>query len=286
MARFAVADGHAESVLRVGERELDSSDVTAILYRHLHLHEASHVPDADARELARSELRATLEGALLAIDCYWLNHPYANRLARNKPLQLALAARLGLAVPETRITDDPREIRELHERWGGAMVAKLVGGQVVVPGSEEPYVVFTTPVSAEDLSSEEALGACPAIYQRRVERAFDLRVTLVGERIYACRIDVRADQETDVDWRGGGMESASISSVQLDDGVAKRCLELMRALNLDLAGLDFIVTPEGETVFLEVNAAGQWLWVQQATGMDIAGAIAERLIAAPRATRA
>jgi glutathione synthase/RimK-type ligase-like ATP-grasp enzyme len=266
----------------VGEQELDSSDVTAILYRHLHLHEAPHVADPQARELARSELRATLEGALLAIDCYWLNHPYANRLARNKPLQLALAARLGLAVPETQITDDPQEIRDLHEHWGGAMVAKLVGGQVVMPGSEEPYVVFTTPVSAEDLSSEEALGACPAIYQRRVEKAFDLRVTVIGERLYACRIDAEQEQGAALDWRLGGLQAAAISSVQLEDGVASRCLALMRALNLDLAGLDFIVTPEGETVFLEVNAAGQWLWVQQATGMDIAGAIAERLIAAPR----
>ncbi len=53
----------------------------------------------------------------------------------------------------------------------------------------------------------------------------------------------------------------------------------MRRLGLDLAGLDLIVTPEGETIFLEVNAAGQWLWVQEATGMPIASAIVDRLLA-------
>jgi glutathione synthase/RimK-type ligase-like ATP-grasp enzyme len=278
LAGLVVGDNRALPYLHVGSQTLEGEEVTAVLYRHLHLREAPHVRELRARELARSELRATLEGALLAIDCYWLNHPYANRLARNKPLQLALASRLGLSVPDTRITDDPEEIRALHRRWDGGMVAKLVGGQIVASSGDEQYVVYTTLVTAEDLRSDAALAACPAIYQRRIEKAFDLRVTVVGERLFACRIDSQSQPDGSVDWRRAGVGAVPIHACELDEDVAARCLALMRALRLDLAGLDLIVTPDGETVFLEVNAAGQWLWVQQATGMGIAAAIADQLI--------
>jgi glutathione synthase/RimK-type ligase-like ATP-grasp enzyme len=271
--------------LCVDGHELDGAEVTAVLYRHLHLREAPHIQDHKARELAESELRATLEGSLLAIDAYWLNHPYANRLARNKPLQLALATRQGLSVPETRITDDPEEIRALHRRWGGQMVAKLVGGQIVAPTVDEQYVVYTTLVEEDDLRSDAALAACPAIYQRRVEKAFDLRVTVVGERLFACRIDSQENEQGAVDWRGAGAGALPIRPCGLDSDIAGKCLALMRHLGLDFAGLDLIVTPEGETVFLEVNAAGQWLWVQEATGMPIASAIVDQLLDGARRLR-
>jgi glutathione synthase/RimK-type ligase-like ATP-grasp enzyme len=279
MAELLIAGDHVQTRLHLPDRrELDGDDVTAILYRHLHLREAPNILEPLARELAESELRATIEGALLAIDAYWLNHPYANRLARNKPLQLALAVRAGLSVPETRITDDPEEIRALHGRWGGQMVAKLAGGQIAAPTAEEQYVVYTTLVGPDDLSSDAALAACPAIYQQRVEKAFDLRVTIVGERIFACRIDSQDHEQGAVDWRGAGAGALPIRPYELDPATASKCLVVMRALGLDLAGLDLIVTPRGETVFLEVNAAGQWLWVQEATNMPIAGAIVDQLL--------
>jgi glutathione synthase/RimK-type ligase-like ATP-grasp enzyme len=285
MAELEIVGKRVRSRLHSGGQKLDGDDVTAVLYRHLHLREAPHIEDRQARELAQSELRATLEGTLLALDAYWLNHPYANRLARHKPLQLALAARAGLSIPETRITDDPQEIRELYRRWGGRMVAKLVGGQLLAPTVEEQYVVYTTLIEQEDLRSDAALAACPAIYQRCVEKAFDLRVTVVGERLFACRIDSQSNERGAVDWRRAGVGAVPIRPYELDPDTAARCLALMRRLGLDLAGLDLIVTPDGETVFLEVNAAGQWLWVQEATRMPIAAAIVDQLLDGARCSQ-
>jgi pyruvate carboxylase len=52
---------------------------------------------------------------------------------------------------------------------------------------------------------------------------------------------------------------------------------LMRSLGLRFGALDFLVTPEGEWVFLEVNPNGQRAFVEQATGLPIAAAIAGAL---------
>jgi D-alanine-D-alanine ligase-like ATP-grasp enzyme len=45
-------------------------------------------------------------------------------------------------------------------------------------------------------------------------------------------------------------------------------------LNLNFAALDFIVTPSGELIFLELNANGQWGWIQELTHQPIAKSLA------------
>ena len=53
----------------------------------------------------------------------------------------------------------------------------------------------------------------------------------------------------------------------------------MEALGVNFGCLDFIVPKVGgESIFLEINPNGQWLWVQQRSGQDIGKAIANRLL--------
>jgi len=42
--------------------------------------------------------------------------------------------------------------------------------------------------------------------------------------------------------------------------------------------IDLRLTPEGRYVFLEINPAGQFLYIEYATGQPIAAAIARKLI--------
>lgn len=268
---FAVVNGVAHVRLRIAGRELSGADVTAILYRHRRLPRAPTVAET-ARSLAESELRATLDGALLALAGRWVNHPHANRLARHKLLQLTLAADVGLPVPETLVSADPGAIRRRFESWEGRMVAKLAGGQVA-PIGDDPYAVLTTRLAASDLADDAALSACPALYQREVPKAHELRATVVGDRVLTCRIDAPEA----ADWREMGRAAVAAAPTDLDKDVAARCVALTRRLGLRFAGIDLIVTPGGQAVFLELNAAGQWAWVEKATGLPIAAAIADEL---------
>lgn len=275
---FVVDHGVPQTRLVVRGQEHSGHSFGAVLFRHVRLPQAPHLSDPGARKMAESEMRWTLEGALAAIEPrLWMNHPNANRLARNKLLQLRLAAWLGFALPETLVSADPRAIRERYRAWNGRMVAKLVGGQIVGETIDSQYVIYTTPITADDLVDDGALAACPAIYQNRVAKAYELRVTIVGEVVFACRIQGKAGAGEPVDWRAVGYAGLDIRPHELDSAVSDRCLALTRALGLEVAGLDLIVTPDGEVVFLEINAAGQWAWMQQATGLPIAAAVADRL---------
>ena len=149
-------------------RELRGDEVGAVLYRHRVLPDAPAGMDEEAAPLVRSELQGALDGALLALDATWVNHPHANRLARHKLLQLRLARAEGLRVPETTVSADPEEIRARFRGWGGRMVAKLAGGQLPSAADGEAYAIYTTRVEAGDLADDAALAACPAMYQEEI----------------------------------------------------------------------------------------------------------------------
>ena len=63
----------------------------------------------------------------------------------------------------------------------------------------------------------------------------------------------------------------------LPEEIADKCRRYLQHMGLNFGCFDFIVTPDGEYVFLECNPNGQWLWVELATGLKIADAIADFL---------
>jgi glutathione synthase/RimK-type ligase-like ATP-grasp enzyme len=65
--------------------------------------------------------------------------------------------------------------------------------------------------------------------------------------------------------------------IELPDEVESKVHELMNTFGLIYGALDFIVTPEGRFVFLEINPAGQYMWVESRTGLPITNALADLL---------
>ncbi|MFC5721302.1 hypothetical protein ACFP1Z_14110 [Streptomyces gamaensis] len=92
--------------------------------------------------------------------------------------------------------------------------------------------------------------------------------------------EVRAGSEqAHVDWRSD-YRSLTYRATRTPDGIAESVRRLMRRLELRFAALDFVVSPSGEWTFLEANPCGQWDWIQHATGLPIAEAIADELTGA------
>ena len=54
-------------------------------------------------------------------------------------------------------------------------------------------------------------------------------------------------------------------------------VQYLKHLNIPFGAFDFILTPENEFVFLECNPNGQWLWIEELTGMTISQSIANWL---------
>jgi hypothetical protein len=138
-------------------------------------------------------------------------------------------------------------------------------------------LLFTSLVNESDINNgKAALHLAPGIFQQRILKDYELRVTIVGERIFAVRIDSQAVHRAELDWRRA-QDELEYTMFDLDDGVSQRLLRLHRRLGLVFGAYDLIVTTEGEMVFLEVNPMGQWLWLEKRLNLDISQAIAQAL---------
>jgi glutathione synthase/RimK-type ligase-like ATP-grasp enzyme len=129
-------------------------------------------------------------------------------------------------------------------------------------------------VEPEDLERLDLVRYAPVIFQEYVN-GVDLRITVIGDRLFAAEIDARQSSYP-VDMRmviGEG----TVRAVELPAAVQAALLALQRRLNLVYGAIDMRLTDDGQYYFLEVNPAGQWLFIEQRTGQPIAQAHADLL---------
>ncbi len=220
------------------------------------------------------ESQAFLGGVWATAPWFWMNVPSAAVQAEHKLLQLLHARRLGFTVPDTLATNCPDEGRRFVSSRG-TIAKTLAGGRLVVGGIR--HAVFTTAITVDDIGADEAVQVCPVIFQSHIETLFDLRVTVVGEQVFAARIIVQDRTVHDLDWRHVATERVRYERHVLSAELRAKCVELVAAMGLSYGALDFVVTSQGEEIFLELNPAGQWGWIEQALGLPITDAILDRL---------
>jgi D-alanine-D-alanine ligase-like ATP-grasp enzyme len=111
-----------------------------------------------------------------------------------------------------------------------------------------------------------------------VPKAFEVRVTMIGDRCFGLRIDSQVDERTRFDWRKH-QDPATIPYMAWDipDSVRKMCAEMLTRLGLVYGAFDFIVVPDGTYTFLEINPHGQWVWVEEFSGQPLAEAFVDLL---------
>jgi glutathione synthase/RimK-type ligase-like ATP-grasp enzyme len=271
--------GEPRYLVTVGDQRHDVDDFDGIWYIKPQLPQALREHENhEYRMFIERQFRAMRKSLLLAFrGKRWLNEPLAMEDAENKPWQLTVASRVGLAVPDTLVTSDPGAAKDFVERCGGDAVIKLLATSPL-----PNRVVFTSRLGKDSLPQLDRLRYAPAVLQRMVPKDYELRVTVVGDRVFAARIDSQADPETALDWRRmprGNDFRVSITPTEIPESVSGQLKQFLSALGLRYGAIDLIVTPDGRYVFLEVNPNGQWCFVQQRTGFDIASAIAELLLA-------
>lgn len=221
------------------------------------------------------ENRAAMLGGILGLQGRWMSHPAAVWQAENKPFQLAIAQELGFRIPRTLITNDVDAIRSAATKIGRMVVKPARTGHVVHGGVDRAiYTSELLPEHLEDLSGAEL---SPAIYQELVPKRFDIRVTIVGQQLFAVAIDSQSDPAAVIDWRHTDNPHLPHERTALPGDLQRRLHLLVERLGLTFAAIDLVETPHGDFVFLEVNPNGQWLWLDDALDLGISSAVASWL---------
>ena len=261
-------------ILYDGEIEIDLLKIKSVYYRR------PLIPDLEANNLsigeynfAKAEITYTLEGFYKILqNAFWVSPIYAIREAENKIFQLQIAKQIGFVIPDSIITNIPKKASDFlisHE----AIIKPIKSGLIDEIDIEK--VIFTTKVN-ENIELER-VSYCPSYFQKFIDKYSDVRVTIVGDNVFAAKIYSQDYPETKVDWRSAENLKLRYEKFDLPIELAKKCIELTKKLKLNFGAIDFVEDLYGNLIFLEINPNGQWAWIEKQLGYPISNEIANLL---------
>lgn len=256
-----ISEGERVDVLHTRHGSVSSCEVDVVWYRRRRAALAPDYLDADDMGFAENELKvaecAHADGFERA---FWINRRAAASISDIKPNQLRAAQDSGLEVPPTLISNDPYEIRDFIRRHGSTIYKPLTGHTWGDGGCVRR--TYTAAVTLQDLPEDRYLKATPGIFQRKIDKAFEVRAQFFGSVCLAVRIESNSLRGGDVDWRLDQRSITRCAPIDVPLSIQDACRKLMGKLGLVSGGVDFIVSPDGSWCFLEINEAGQFLFIE------------------------
>jgi hypothetical protein len=257
-------------VLGCAEGGLDLEDCGAVWWRRPQSPEiSSEIARSSHRMFAFNESVEALQGLWHALDAFWVNDPARDHVAQRKAYQLRVAQDVGLEIPATLVTNCPGAAREFVAPKGSERVIYKA-----FSATEEEWRE-TRILKPGEVPLLDNVRYAPVIFQEYIDADVDLRVTVVGDEIFPAAIHSQ-DTSYKVDFRID-IASARIEATRLPSDVEERLRAFMKRLGLVYGAIDMRRTPDGRHVFLEINPAGQWLFVEQFSGQPITASLARLL---------
>lgn len=224
-------------------------------------------------KLSRVQWASFIRSLMLFDNCRWINHPMSTYRAESKPLQLALAQKLGFLVPRTAITNSINfELGFTNDRQ--MLILKSLETCLLEIDGQRGFVY--TNVVNEDEIRQASLSLAPVILQEFIEPKIDLRVTIIGDKVFAAEI-FQEKRGITGDWR---LKKKSVEYVdcELPEDISLKCIALLKELNLSYGAID-LARKDNEYYFIEINPTGEWAWLVERAGQKIDQAIVEYILA-------
>lgn len=238
--------------------------------------------DADA-VLVRIIPTGSLEQIIYRVNAlHWIeergvpvmNAPRAIERCVDKFYTTALLQEAGLPVPETIVCEGAAAAIAAVREMGDVIVKPIFGslGHGIVRISD-PDVAFRVVEPLEQVGS--------VFYVQRIvdHGGRDIRVFVVGGRVVGA-IERAAPAG---EWRTNVSRGGSVRPFELPAAWERLALRAAAAVGADYAGVDLLPSHDGVVFVLEVNGIPGWKGLQQATGVDVSGAIVDHLASRVRA---
>jgi hypothetical protein len=259
-------------------RGIDLSELRAVWWRKPTAFRWPGTMTAPEQRFASSQAKRSVIGTLGSLpSVLWGNRPERNSDC-TKPAQLTAATEAGLAVPATLITNDPQAVRPFAEACGGRIITKVLGGIVHTEDGKRGQL-YTSRVPPERWDDPRIALTAHLFQQEITPKAYEIRVTCVAGELFAARIDA-PDGPGQLDWR---TDSANLRYTGIDLPLTVRAaiLNMLYRLGLVYAAIDLIVDAAGTPWLIDVNAGGQWAFID-CTRTAITQALADLLEKAAR----
>lgn len=206
-------------------------------------------------------------------NCEWLTRVDTLQAAEDRLHQLATARHIGIETPRTVVSADPDEIR--RTLGSDAVLKPLVTG-AFVDENGQPQVVHTAELTEEVLTRGD-FAAAPFIAQERIEVRHHLRVVTARSEVRTAALDA---QDWPLDWRMAEDAHSAWRRYDAPD-VEAQALRLVGALGVGFSSQDWLVPADGPAVFIDLNPAGQWMFLPEDVAQPITESIVDFLCGQP-----
>jgi len=195
-----------------------------------------------------------LRNLIIFGDLLWVNNPVQTYKAENKLYQLKIAKECGFKIPKTIITND---IKTCNIKRNEMYIIKTLEPCLLNIKNNEAFI-YTNTISGKNLLQND-LKLAPIIIQELLEPKKDIRVTIVGNKIWAIKI-LKKGKAIKGDWRKIKKEKLEYIPINLPDNIVNCCFKLIKSLELNYGAID-LVEYKGDFYFLEINPTGEWGWL-------------------------
>jgi tetrahydromethanopterin:alpha-L-glutamate ligase len=243
-----------ENELRVTAGKVDLAAADAVLVRTM-------PPGSLEQVVFRMDALARLEATGVPV----INPSKSIETAVDKYLALAQMAAAGLRVPRTIVCQTPDDAMAAFESLGGDVVVKpLFGseGRGIARLQDEALAGRAFRMLAQ-------LGGVLYVQEFIPHDGFDIRVLIIGERMFAIR------RRSPHDWRTNVSRGAIAEPIELTADLAQLARRAADAIGAPLAGVDLLPGRDGQLYAIEVNAVPGWKALAAALDIDIARVVLE-----------
>lgn len=265
-----------EIQLQADGESLDLQSVSSLWLRRSGQVRARPAAERWIESVVERESGRALKAIFRNLHCFKVNEPDRQDEALYKLRQLELARACGFLIPETLVSNCPVACRQFYEQHNGQVIYKFIDEATgaLLPSHHNPSPVYTSKVESTDLDEFESLAYSLHLFQRMIPKAFDVRLTVIGQAVFGARIDSQAGKGT-VDFRLD--PSVPLRDYPVPACVAESTLKLMAGLGLSFGCIDIVVDNDGLVYFLEINPQGQFLWIEDAVGHSLSFELARLL---------
>ncbi len=251
---------------------LNESTFNSVWFRRTQLPNVNNLPIHE-RAYILNETDSLIKNLFTLLETNWISEPFSVYKAENKLMQLKIAREIGFEIPETLITNSKAEVVDFFLKNNKQIIIKPLS-QTKIENADSPKFIFTNRVTENQINNLEKFDLTPCIFQKEIQKDYEIRVTVVGDKVFSAAVDSQSETETKIDWR---KKKLIFKKIELPKSIEALCIAIVKRLNLSFGAIDLIKQKNGNYVFLEINPNGQWAWIETQTGLNISDAIIKKL---------
>lgn len=259
---------------------VNTDDINAVWARRVYVElllEERAIVNSDF-QIWKGEWNKTLLGIYAFLEGKnWLNFYRDSYYAENKYRQFQVAKNIGMEIPEFVSSNSKRDLKKFTKSHD-EVVLKLMNQDIYKTDEGDFKGIYVNKISPGLLDKFGPTGENPVTLQEYIRKSYEVRYTVVGGDHFVCKIESQKSEISKTDWRRYDLQNTPYSKINPPLNIQNKVGEFLTFFNLRYGAFDFIVTPENKWYFLELNSMGQYLWVEDLSGLQISESIADWLI--------